>query len=261
MNNKYIAFAGLPNSGKTTLLTALCVHRDCTPLNSKSRDFMCEKFPIFKSGDWSKWTATDVNEHLLNLEFELTFKGQKVVFKSRDFAGETWKKFGELGDDQEKSEIGQFLKDSSEVVVCFDLQAALDNEYYDYKQRFFVHNIYSFCRKNKYNIGLVVTKYDAVKDYVNAHGGLLKVLKSKLGSDIVNFFDGKELIFDVSSAEFEFDPNTGSHKPLPEVTSKGLGKLEYWLYETKLAVIERTFRLIRYKIEDRINQFKEKIKR
>ncbi len=261
MNNKYIAFAGLPNSGKTTLLTALCVHRDCTPLNSKSRDFMCVKFPIFKSGDWSEWESTDISEYLSELEFELTFKeGQSVVLKSRDFAGETWKDFGNLGDDQEESEIGKFLKDSSAVVICFDLQAAVDDQDSDYRQRFFVTNIREFCRKNKCRMGLVVTKYDAVKDYVNAHGGLEKVLKSKLGTDIVNFFDRKDRIFPVSCAEFEFDPTTGCPKPLLQTKPKGLGKLENWLYKTPWAVISRTIESTVINIEKVIDQIKEKVK-
>lgn len=261
MQDKHIALVGLPNSGKTALLTALCLRREeCTPANSESADFCKKNFEIFKNGKWENWKSTDPNSKVLELEFLLSFKKSKIILQSEDFAGEVWDKFIDAGDEQVKSKIGHFLKNAKVVAICFDLQIKDD-----YKQRFMVKNICDFLKKNKFlcDVGLVITKYDAIEDFIKTQGGLEKVLKAKLGVSTFEYFNSKKRIFPVSVAEFEFNPELKVNMPIPHSPSRGMGVLENWLYgsQTRFARVKKRCEIeygaIKEWVEEKYNELKE----
>ena len=230
MGNKHIALVGLPGCGKTTLLTALCCQRKGFMMSTTdSPKFIAKNQEMLRSGNWKDWTATDPGTKAAELEFHLSFKKQTVILKSTDYSGEKWEDF--INSDNRKDAISKYLKSADAVAICFDL--SIDSVENDYKQRYLVSNIENFLKPKFFGrckFGLVVTKWDTVKDYVQAHGGLEKVLKSKLTPEFIDYLKKKNRIFPVSAAEFEFNPEFQREAPIPGSTATGLGALENWLY-------------------------------
>lgn len=234
--NHNIAIIGLPASGKTAFLTRLICHQKYESCSSLSSAFIERNKRILEKGNWEQWEATDSLQKTEVLKWEITRDdGKKFILKFKDFAGETWKKFidqyqdnGELARDvKQQNEIESFIKNSVAVVICYDLEAIWENP--DDNQKWMVTAV-KRCLGDSADVelGLVVTKWDAVKDRVNQEGGLASVLKKNLGDRIVEYFNGR--IFPVSVAEFEFNSTRKIYVPIRNSAATGFNAVDKWLF-------------------------------
>ena len=243
--NHSIAIVGLPGSGKTAFLTRLIWRRKNNPLSRASFDFLEKQKRIFDTGNWNEWTATDPATKKEELKWEITRGGnRKFVLKFKDFSGEEWENFiNQYGSEQKSpapEAIGNFIANSVAVIICFDLKKILENQEEYINEKWMVHAVKN-CLGSSGNIGLVITKWNAVWDIVEERGGLDKVLKQILGNDIVDFFQNR--IFPVSVAEFEFDPQYQMDMPIPGSEPIGFHAVDKWIFGR---IDNRGFKIITY---------------
>ena len=230
--NHNIAIVGLPGSGKTAFLTRLIWRRKNNPLSRASFDFLEKQKRIFDTGNWNEWIATDPATKKEELKWEINRGGnRKFVLKFKDFSGEEWANFiNQYGSEQKSpapEAIGNFIANSVAVIICFDLKKILENQEEYINEKWMVHAVKN-CLGSSGNIGLVITKWDAVRDIVKNRGGLEKVLKQILGNNIVNSFGNR--IFQVSVAEFEFNPQHQMDMPIPGSVPTGFHTVSDWIF-------------------------------
>ncbi len=231
--NHNIAIIGLPDSGKTSFLTRLICRQKYESCSSDSNAFIERNRRILENDNWEEWEATDSLQKTEILKWEITrYDGKKFILKFKDFAGETWKDFinqygKQVCDVEQQNEIESFIKNSVAVVICYDLEAVWGNP--DDDQKWMVTAV-KRCLGDSADVelGLVVTKWDAVKDRVIEDGGLESVLKKNLGDGIMEYLSGR--IFPVSIAEFEFDPERKIDVPICNSAATGFDAVDKWLF-------------------------------
>lgn len=245
MGERSVAIVGMPECGKSVLLTVLCKRRAYREaLNEETFNWERKHIGILELGNWSEWESTDPSTKAPELKWRVKHGKCSHILQSRDFAGELWRnfisKYGNAdtkhvgGDDDE---IATFIKSSFSIIVCVDLQKIINGDTDSAKNIWMVQAVKNFLNSRHIpldRMAIAITKYDAIRDFVKHEGGederkgLLKILYPKLGRELTELF--RDRIFPVSAAEFEYDPQTSMYRPKPGSSPLGLPELERWLY-------------------------------
>lgn len=174
-NDKAIALVGLPDSGKTVLLTTLFQGPDWSiqELNRDTIYFLAEKKDEIKNGHWP--APTPDNQKAKELIFRVARNGSNasIILKSNDFGGEGWRNFiekycefnGDKDIDEDDKDICEFLKSAAAVAVCVDFEKLFDG---DLDQKWIVQAVLNFIENNKLSIpvAIVATKYDRIENFL-----------------------------------------------------------------------------------------------
>ena len=168
--DKSVALVGLPDSGKTVLLTALFQGKEWNiqPLSKETFTFLHEKKKEIEDGKWPAPTPDNIKAK--ELVFRVTKNSSSsIILKSRDFAGESWKGFiNKYGDynspcnaNSGDEDICNFLKNAAAVAICIDLEKFFDG---DLEQKWMIQAVLNYLEKNDLStpVSLVITKYDKI---------------------------------------------------------------------------------------------------
>ena len=241
-----IAIVGLPDCGKTVLLTELFRSDKwkIQPLNKDTMIFLEQKRQDIKNGKWPEPTPDNIKAKEFIQRVHSATNKSYIDLKFRDFAGETWKRFINTYCELEKTpdgseeaqEICDFLNRSVAVAICVDLEKLFDN---DINQRWIIQAILNYLEKQNLSIpiALIITKYDVVKDVLREKYNITDNDKAALLTKVIGINSAKitkESIFAVSAVQA--DPERYSDKAqkyLPKKNSKpiGLSQVENWFFE------------------------------
>ena len=253
-----IAIVGLPDCGKTVLLTGL-FKSDKWKIESLNKDtmiFLEQKRQEIKNGKWPEPTPDNIKAKTFIQRIYSTSAKSSVILKFRDFAGETWSRFintycefdKALSPSDEGRELCDFLNESAAIAICIDLEKLFDN---DINQKWITQAILNYLEKQHLSIpvALVITKYDNVKPLLQERGinGLvlsdtrheinLKANKRRL-LKIIGINSSKvteEYVFAVSVVQSDLERYSDeTQKYLPRKDSKpiGVSELENWIVKS-----------------------------